>query len=388
MVEKINELNLLYLIDDKIFNIYTMIKEKIYDGKNYNLLLDKLNILIKLENDELNKLELDYYYLEDLKEKILKQNDNWHFDDWDIETSFLSDILISNQSKDINGKKLFKYDMLTKNEIIFLRIYQKLNLLQTKCLNYPFKDISDLIIDEEYSLIPGDDDSVYLDDIEKATGIYTDYDFGCIDCDSYVEEALKVDHVLVLDSAFRERLFLEVKADILLNNFITNSLDKENNLDIKNFYIDNMFNMVYITPLLEDRLININFDLNKTHNYFSNNIYKNRANLKFLDIIRKRKFVSKCDKLLEKYNYYDDYNLFNYNSPSFKDNNVIVEFANINMLISSIKACFNNQTRGELLYQIFKFKLQIETDDNQKLFNKLMESIGEQESNVKTFKLK
>ena len=35
MVENLKDLKVLFLIADKIFNIYTLIKEKMYDGENY-----------------------------------------------------------------------------------------------------------------------------------------------------------------------------------------------------------------------------------------------------------------------------------------------------------------------------------------------------------------
>jgi len=386
MVEKMEELKLLYLIDEKIFDIYKMIKEKIYEDKNYNYLIDQLKILIEFENRELNKLKLDYDYLHSLKLKILDEKSERHFDNWYNEVSFLMNQLTSNQNKNIEGKNLFIYDEFDRKEFVVLRIYQNLNLLQTKCLNYPFEDLIDTILNENY--ISKDDESVYIDDVEKISGIYSNDETieENLDYDKYVEKAMRVDHVLAFDPAFRDRLFLEQKADYFLNCYYIFMEDKNKNDILKNFYIDNMINMVYIIPLLEQRLIKTNLSILNIDDYISTNIYKNKNNIKFLNIIKNREFIGYCDKFLECLMYYDDYNIRNFYF--YKTNNVIAEFANINMIISSIKASFIDEIRGCLLYDINEFQNENWNQYNKKLFSMLMKEIGKQEEKLKVFTLK
>lgn len=386
MVEKMKELKILFLIDEKIFNIYTSIKERMYDDKAFDEDIEHLKILLKLEKDELNKLELDYDYLHSLKLKILNEKADRQFDDWYIETTFLMNQLIFNQNKNIKGKNLFIYDKFIKREFITLRIYQNLNLLQTKCLNYPFEDLIDTILNEDY--ISKDNVSVYLDDVEKISGIYSNDETlsDDLDYDEYVKQALNVDHVLALDPAIRDRLALEQKADYFLKCYEVFMKDKNKKNLLKNFYIDNMINMVYIIPLLEQRLIETNLNILNIDDYISSNIYKNKNNIKFLNIIRIREFITYCDKYLETLIYYDDYNIKNYYLN--KHNNVITEFANINIIISSIEASFIDEIRAYLLYDINEFQEKNTNEDNNELFEMLMKSIGEQESKVKTITLK
>lgn len=386
MVEKIEELKILFLIGDRIFNVYTSIKEKMYNDENFDEDIEQIKILLKLEEDELNKLELDYDYLHSLKLKILDAKPDREFDNWYIESSFLINELISNQNKNIEGKNLFIYDKFNKREFITLRIYQNLNLLQTKCLNYPFEDLIDTILNEDF--FSKDDEIVYVDDVEKISGIYSNDETleEGLDYDKYVEKAMKVDHVLALNPAVRDRLALEQKADYFINCYLIFMKDKEKNNKLKNFYIDNMINMVYIIPLLEQRLIRTNLSIINIDDYISTNIYKNKNNIKFLNIIKVREFITYCDKYLESLMYYDDYNIRNF--CFHKNNNVITEFANINIIISSIKACFIDEIRAYLLYDINEFQERNTNEDNNKLFSLLMKSIGEQESKVKTFTLK
>lgn len=386
MVEKMEELELLYLIDEKIFNIYTMIKEKMYEDKNYDLFIDKLKILIDLEKYELNNLKLDYNYLDSLKITILNDNYNRQFNYWYNEIIFLMNQSISHQNKSIKGKNLFIYDELAKREFIILRIYQNLNLLQTKCLNYPFEDLIDTILNEDY--ISKDTESVYLDDVEKISGIYSNDETleENLDYDKYIEKAMKVDHVLALNPAFRDRLFLEQKADYFLNCYSTFMQDKNKDDLLKNFYIDNMINMVYIIPLLEQRLIKTDLNILNINDYISTSIYKNKNNIKFLNIIKNREFIGICEKFLETLMLYDDYNIRNFYL--YKTNNIITEFANINMIISSISASFIDGIRHCLLYDINEFKSRNENQYNKQLFSMLMKEIGNQEEKVKIFTLK
>ena len=200
----VDDLKMLFLISEKIFKVYTNIKLNIYNHKSNKSNFEELNLLITLEKNELSKIKNEYEEIDYLKEKIVEDNPDYNFNDWNVEVNFIMDNLIGSQERNIMGTNLFSYDEASKKKIIALRVYQNLNLLQTECLDYPFEDLDSLI--SEGNLELDDNYNFYIDAIEKATGIYSDNpELDDLEFDNYIKEALKKDYVLALNPAFPQQ---------------------------------------------------------------------------------------------------------------------------------------------------------------------------------------
>ena len=265
---KIDELDTLYIIDKKIIEIYQKIKLKEIRGKSYKNEINKLGYFIDLENYLLNKLNSNVN-LDNVIEKLQLS---------------LGEIGVQQLALEImynNMEKLENNDVydLTENEIIKLtnmRLYTYLKSIK-------YKNVSEDGI-RIYNI-----GGVEIPQLEDITNVYIEKNyisFYQLNPDEFINYADKQNEkVYTLNTECKKILELESCIDLYVGYiFLLDTIFSENKKDYK-YYVDNMYNFIFMSKELEDRVIKSSFNLDELFSTVLHND-KLETNKKFINIYR------------------------------------------------------------------------------------------------------
>lgn len=297
---KIVELDTLYIVDKKIIEVYQKIKLKEINSKSYEDDIKELEYLVNLENyllDKLNsntnldsiigKLELS---LEEIGDKHLAL-DIMYNNMEELEKDDIYDLSENDIIKLINMRlckylENIKYKKSEQKDIRFYNIFG-FNLPQ-------LEDITDIYVEKNYS-------SFY----QLNTTEFIDY------------ASKQKEKVYAFNTECKKILELECCVDFNVGYiFLLDTICSKNKNEYK-YYVDNMYNFIFMNKDLEDRVIKSAFDLDKLFSTVLHND-KLEINKKFINIYRSHISYDTLVQLLNVITLYnsnpkDKYEIIGYN---------------------------------------------------------------------------